>query len=69
MAVLTTKKRNSLPKGKFAMPGQKKYPIPDKIHGINALARARQQGPSVYATVKKVVCRAFPGLPACKVGK
>jgi hypothetical protein len=43
MAVLTTKKRNSLPKSKFALPGARKYPIFDKSHAANAKARAEQQ--------------------------
>lgn len=43
MSVLTTKKRNSLKKSQFGLPGEKKYPMPDKAHAINAKARAKQQ--------------------------
>jgi hypothetical protein len=43
MAKLTTKKRKSLPKEDFGMPGSRKYPIPDKSHAANAKARAAQQ--------------------------
>ena len=43
MAKLTSKKRNSLPKSDFGMPGSKKYPMPDKSHAANAKARASQQ--------------------------
>lgn len=43
MAKLTTKKRKSLPKGDFGMPGSRKYPMPDKSHAANAKARAAQQ--------------------------
>lgn len=47
MAKLTAKKRNALPKGKFALPGGKgkpgKYPVEDKAHAANAKARASQQ--------------------------
>lgn len=43
MAVLTTKKRKSLPKSDFGLPGSKKYPMPDKAHAANAKARATQQ--------------------------
>jgi hypothetical protein len=43
MAKLTIKKRDSLPEGKFALPAQRKYPIPDKAHAANAKARAEQQ--------------------------
>jgi hypothetical protein len=43
MAVLTTKKRKALPKGKFALPAQRKYPINDRAHAANAKARVEQQ--------------------------
>lgn len=43
MAKLTSKARNKLPAKKFALPAQKKYPIPDKAHAANAKARATQQ--------------------------
>lgn len=39
---LTTKKRNSLKKSEFGLPGSKKYPMPDKKHAANAKARATQ---------------------------
>lgn len=42
MATLTTKKRNKLPKSDFGLPGEKKYPMPDKAHAKNAKARASQ---------------------------
>lgn len=42
MAKLTTKKRNKLPKSDFGLPGEKKYPMPDKSHAANAKARATQ---------------------------
>lgn len=42
MAKLTTKKRNSLPKKDFGLPGSEKYPMPDKAHAANAKARATQ---------------------------
>lgn len=40
---LTTTKRNKLPKSSFGMPGQRKYPMPDRSHAANAKARATQQ--------------------------
>ena len=43
MAKLTTKKRDSLKKSTFALPGERKYPIPDRAHAANAKARATQQ--------------------------
>lgn len=42
MAILTTKKRNKLPKSDFGLPGDKKYPMPNKSHAANAKARATQ---------------------------
>lgn len=42
MAELTTKKRKALPTEKFALPAERKYPIPDKTHAANAKARATQ---------------------------
>lgn len=42
MATLTTVKRNKLPKTDFGLPGEKKYPMPDKAHAANAKARATQ---------------------------
>lgn len=42
MAKLTAKARKAVPAGKFGLPGQKKYPMPDKSHAANAKARASQ---------------------------
>lgn len=42
MSKLTTKERNKLPKSDFGLPGQEKYPMPNKAHAINAKARATQ---------------------------
>jgi len=42
MAVLTTKRRKSLPKSDFGLPAQGKYPMPDRSHAANAKARASQ---------------------------
>lgn len=42
MVKLTTKKRDNLPKKDFGLPGEKKYPMPDKEHAVNAKARATQ---------------------------
>jgi len=43
MSELSTKKRNKLPKSDFGMPGERKYPMPDKSHAANAKGRAQQQ--------------------------
>lgn len=39
---LTAKTRNALPAKTFGLPGQRKYPMPDKSHAANAKARATQ---------------------------
>ncbi len=42
MAILTAAKRKKMPKSEYGMPGEKKYPMPDKAHAANAKARATQ---------------------------
>jgi hypothetical protein len=42
MAKLTTKVRNKIPKTKFALPAERKYPVEDKSHAKNAKARASE---------------------------
>lgn len=39
---LNARKRNSLPKSSFGLPAERKYPINDRSHAINAKARATQ---------------------------
>lgn len=43
MAKLTAAKRNKIPKSEFGLPGERKYPMPDRAHAANAKARATQQ--------------------------
>lgn len=42
MAKLTSKERSKIPKKEFGLPGEKKYPMPNKSHAANAKARATQ---------------------------
>lgn len=42
MAKLTAAKRKKIPKKEFGLPGEKKYPMPDKSHARNAKARASE---------------------------
>ncbi len=42
MTALTTSRRDKLAKKVFALPAERKYPIPDKSHAANAKARAAQ---------------------------
>lgn len=43
MARLTAKQRAKVPASKMGLPGEGKYPMPDKAHARNAKARASQQ--------------------------
>lgn len=43
MAKLTSKARNALPSSDFALPKERKYPVQNKSHAVNAKARAQQQ--------------------------
>lgn len=43
MAELTSKRRGKLATSTFGLPGERKYPMPDKAHAANAKARASQQ--------------------------
>lgn len=42
MVKLTTDKRKKIPKSEFGLPGERKYPMPDRSHAANAKARATQ---------------------------
>ena len=42
MAKLNTAARKAVPTSEFGLPGQRKYPMPDKSHAVNAKARATQ---------------------------
>ncbi len=60
---LSTKDRKKLNKKSFALPGKRKYPIPDKAHARNALARVAQSGtPAEQKKVKAAVKRRFPSI-------
>ncbi len=43
MAELKAHTRNKLPASEFGLPGERKYPMPNKSHAGNAKARATQQ--------------------------
>jgi len=74
MAVLTTKQRKAIPQKDFALPSKRSasggsggYPIPDKSHARNALARVSQHGTSAQkATVRAKVHAKFPGIGSGK---
>ena len=63
MAKLTSAGRAALPTKTFALPGQRKYPIPDASHARNALSRASANAtPEQQKTIKAAVKRKFPGI-------
>ena len=69
---LTAEKRQELPKSDFALPGKGEgpkgagagsYPIPDKNHARNALARVSQHGsPAEKAEVRRKVHEKYPDI-------
>lgn len=63
MAKLTTKARKRLKTSSFAEPGRRAYPIPDKSHARNALARVSQHGTAAEKKkVRAAVHRKFPSI-------
>ena len=59
---LTAAARAKIPSKDFALPGGR-YPIEDRAHGANALARVSQFGtPSEKATVRAAVHRKYPDM-------
>lgn len=69
MGKLTTKERDKLPGKDFALPGGK-YPINDRNHAKNALARVSQHGsPEQKSKVRAAVKRKYPGIGKPKSSK
>ena len=72
MARLSYQQRKRMPKSEFALPAEKgegnyagkgAYPIPDKAHARNALARVAQHGtPAEQKTVRRKVHEKFPSI-------
>lgn len=75
MAELTAKGRKKIKDANFVYPPTKvnpegKYPIHDRAHAANALARVAQFGtPAEKAKVKAAVCRKYPDMPICQKAK
>lgn len=66
MAKLTAAARKKIPSGSFALPGRR-YPIEDRSHARNALARVSQHGTSAEkARVRAKVHRKYPGMGKMK---
>ncbi len=64
MAKLTSVQRKRLPDSSFAIDGkQRRYPINDKSHARNALARVSQHGtPSEKSRVRAAVRKKYPSI-------
>lgn len=69
MAQLSAKKRQSLPSSSFALPGKGtgpkgkgsgSYPINDRAHAANALARS--SGKPEAAAVRRAVTKKYPDM-------
>ena len=59
----TIKNRSRMKNSSFAIPSERKYPIPDISHARNALARVAQHGtPSEQRQVKNAGRRKFPSI-------
>jgi hypothetical protein len=61
MSKLNAKARNALPAKDFAGPGRS-FPIEDKSHARNALARVANKSPEEKAGVRSKVSAKFPGI-------
>ena len=70
-AKLDAAARKRLPKASFVFPGKApgsgSYPIHDRAHAANALARS--SGKPEYARVRAAVCNRYKDMPACKGGR
>ena len=58
MTKLTNTEREALPKGNFAFPKTRRYPIEDAAHARDALARS--SGKPEHAAVVTAVRRKYP---------
>jgi len=61
MSVLSAAERKKLKPEQFGLPGERKYPMPDRAHAINAKARASQAadaGRISEATEEKIIAKA-----------
>jgi hypothetical protein len=61
MGKLDSRERKGLPRSDFGLPGQRKYPMPDRAHAANAKARATQMvnaGRLSAASARKIRAKA-----------
>lgn len=64
MAQLNAKSRKALNPSDFAIPETRDYPIQDRAHASDALARSA--GKPEANRVKRAVCKRYPDFPACQ---
>ena len=70
VAKLTAKARKKIKPKNFALPKKKAYPIQDKSHARNALARVSQHGtPAQKKKVRAAVKKKYPSIKQTKGGK
>lgn len=63
MGKIISKGRKRMKSSTFALPKERKYPIPDAAHARNALSRVSQHGsPSEVKRVKAAVHKKFPSI-------
>jgi hypothetical protein len=63
VAKLSNKARSKMSKSSFALKGKRKYPIHDKSHARNALARVAQHGTKTEkAAVRRAVKKRYPSI-------
>lgn len=63
MSELTVAKRKKLKRSSFAIPESRSYPVNDRTHAANALARVSQFGSSSEkARVRAKVHRKYPSM-------
>jgi len=63
VAKLTAAQRNALPRSDFAQPSKRKYPINDKAHARNALARVSQHGTAdEKRKIRRKVAQRYPSI-------
>lgn len=63
MARLTAARRAALPKGSFAIPQKRAYPIMNESHARNALARASANAsPAEQAAIRRKVKKRYPSI-------
>jgi len=63
VAKLTAAQRNALPRSDFAQPSKRKYPINDKSHARNALARVSQHGTAdEKRKIRRKVAQRYPSI-------